>query len=89
MGFFGGAGGDEAFEDFFAGKGWGPVVGGEDGGVEVVVNLFQDADEACVVDFLVMSFRVLAGRSFLSASGAAVFSGGSRGSAGASPSQVV
>ena len=51
--FVGGALGvevDEAFEDFGVGEGGGPAVGGEDGGVEVVVELLEEGDEALVVD---------------------------------------
>lgn len=50
--FFGAFGveGDEAFEDFGVGERGGPAVGGEDGGVEVVVELAEDGDEALVVD---------------------------------------
>ena len=53
LGFFAGAfgvEGDEAFEDFGVGEGGGPAVGCEDGGVEVVMELFEDGDEAVVVD---------------------------------------
>jgi len=67
VGFFGGALGiqrDQAFEDLFVGEGGGPAVGGEDGGVEVVVNLFEDADEAGVVDFLVFVVEGFAGAEF-------------------------
>jgi hypothetical protein len=51
--FVGGALGvevDEAFEDFGVGEGGGPALGGEDGGVEVVVELLEEGDEALVVD---------------------------------------
>ena len=50
--------GDEPFQNFRVGQGGGPAVGGEHGGVEVVVQLFQDGDEAGVVDdfFLVGEF---------------------------------
>ena len=41
---------DKAFEDFGVGQSGGPAVGGEDGGVEVVVELTKDGDEALVVD---------------------------------------
>jgi hypothetical protein len=41
--------GAESFEDFGVGQGRGPAIGGEDGGVEVVVELAPDGDEALVV----------------------------------------
>ena len=47
--FFGGAlvvEGDEVFEELVVGEVLGPAVGVEDGGVEVVVELFEDGDEA-------------------------------------------
>jgi hypothetical protein len=51
--FFGGAlvvEGDEFFEELVVGEGGGPAIGVEDGGVEVVVELFEDGDEAVGVD---------------------------------------
>ena len=44
--------GDESAEDFFVGEIGGPAVGVGDGGVEIVVDLFEDGDEALLVDFL-------------------------------------
>jgi len=51
--FFGGAlvvEGDDFFEELFVGEIGGPVVGVEDGGVEVGVELLEDGEEAVVVD---------------------------------------
>jgi hypothetical protein len=42
-----------------------PPVGFEDGGVEVVVNLLEDGDEALVVDGLVLGVQGFAGTDFL------------------------
>ena len=42
--------GDEFFEELVVGQILGPVVGVEDGGVEFVVELLEDGDEAVVVD---------------------------------------
>jgi hypothetical protein len=42
--------GDELFEDLLVREVARPAVGVEDGGVEVVVDLLQDRDEAVVVD---------------------------------------
>jgi hypothetical protein len=56
-GFFGGAvvvEGDEVLEELVVGEVFGPVVGGEDGGVEVVVELFEDGEEGVVVDEYVL-----------------------------------
>src|SRR5215213_8899387 len=63
-GFFGGAlgiEGDEAFEDLLVGDVGGPAVGGEDGGVEIVMNLLEDADQSGVVGFLVFIVERFAG----------------------------
>ena len=45
--FFGALGveGYETFENFGIGQGCGPAVGGEDGGVEIVVELAEDGNE--------------------------------------------
>jgi hypothetical protein len=53
LGFLGaavGVEGDDAFEDLLVGEGVGPGVGVEDGAVEPVVDLAEDADEAGLVD---------------------------------------
>jgi len=42
--------GDEAFQNFRIGQGGGPAVGGEDRGIEFVVQFFEDGDEALVMD---------------------------------------
>ena len=44
--------GDESAEDFFVGEIGRPAVGVGDGGVEIVVDLFEDGDEALLVDRL-------------------------------------
>jgi hypothetical protein len=42
-----------------------PAIGFEDGGVEVVVKLLEDGDEALVVDDLVLGVQGFAGTDFL------------------------
>jgi len=44
--------GDEVGEDLVVGEGRRPAVGFEDGGVEVVVELFEDGNQTFVVNFL-------------------------------------
>lgn len=66
-GFFGGAGrveGDQALQDLLVGQRGRPAVGGEDRGGEVVVDLFEDADEAGFVDlaFLVGQGQLVVAR---------------------------
>ena len=46
--------GDESFQDFFVGEVDGPAIGIGDGGVEVVVDLAEDGDEALLVDQFVL-----------------------------------
>ena len=46
--------GDEFFEELVVGEVMGEAVGVEDGGVEVGAELFEDGDEAAVVDLLVL-----------------------------------
>jgi hypothetical protein len=46
--------GDEALEDLLVGQRRRPAVGGEDGRIQVVVDLFEDADEPGFVDSLVL-----------------------------------
>ena len=53
--------GDEPGEDFFVGEVGGPAVGVGDGGVEVVVDLAEDGDEALLVDVLFLCGERLAG----------------------------
>ena len=40
---------DEVFEDLFVGDGVRPAVGVEDGGVELVVDVFEDANKGAIV----------------------------------------
>lgn len=56
--------GDEAGEDFVIGEVGGPAVGIGDGGIEVVVNLAKDRNEALFVDFLFLLRERLAGAEF-------------------------
>lgn len=53
--------GDEASEDFFVGEVDGPAVGIGHGGVEVVVNLAEDGDEALLVNRLFFCGERVAG----------------------------
>ena len=56
-GFFGGplgVEGDEPFQDLLVGQRGRPAVGGEDGGIEVVVDLLEDSDEAGFVDLALL-----------------------------------
>ncbi len=53
--------GDKAGKDFFVGEVGGPAVGIGDGGVEVVVNLAEDGDEALLVNRLFFGVERLAG----------------------------
>ena len=46
--------GDEFFEELVVGEVFGPAVGLEDGGVQVVVELFEEGDQAAVVDLFVL-----------------------------------
>ena len=73
--FFGGAlvvEGDEVLEELVVGEGGGPAVGVEDGGVEFVVELFVDGDEAVVVDGFVLGGE-LGGGDFAAVGGAEFF----------------
>jgi hypothetical protein len=36
--------GDEVFQDLVVGEGWFPTIGGKDGGIEFVVDLFEGGD---------------------------------------------
>ena len=53
--------GDETLEDLLIGQSRRPAVGIEDGGVEVVVDLLQDRDEALLMDDAVFFSERLAG----------------------------
>ena len=44
--------GDHTVEDFSVLQGRGPALGGENGGVEVIVELAENGDEALIVDLL-------------------------------------
>lgn len=69
-GLFEGLGGGAAAGEDIGGRDGGggdvcPAVGLEDGGIEVVVELLEDGDEALVVDGLVLGGEGLAGTEFL------------------------
>jgi hypothetical protein len=53
--------GDDLFEDFGVAEGGGPAVGGEDGGVEFVVQLFEDGDQPLFVDGFLFGGQPLPG----------------------------
>lgn len=51
--FFSGAFGievNQVLQDFFVGEGGWPAVGGKNGVIQIVVELFEDGDEALFVD---------------------------------------
>ena len=52
---------DEAEEDVFVGKVHGPVIGLGHGGVDLVVQVLEDADQALVVNFAVLALDVFPG----------------------------
>lgn len=56
---------DEALEDFGVGEGCRPAVGGEHGGVEVIVELAKDGNEALVVYAFFFVGQGLVGAEFL------------------------
>jgi hypothetical protein len=51
---------DQAFENLFIREIVGPTVGIDDCGVELVVDLFEDGDEALFVDFLILERQLVA-----------------------------